>query len=69
MGLSIVVEETTERKRAEEALRKTKDELEMRVQERIGRIDGIPPASSTLSSQLIQAQEKGTKADSRRAAR
>jgi len=34
IGINVVVEEVTERKQAEEALRKAYDELEKRVQER-----------------------------------
>ena len=51
----------TERKRAEEALRKAKDELEERVQERTEELAKSQQRLQQLASQLLLAQEKERK--------
>ena len=61
IGLVGVTREITERKRAEEALRKAKDELEMRVQERTEELTKSQQRLQQLSSQLLLAQEKERK--------
>jgi signal transduction histidine kinase len=49
--------EMAERKRAEEALRKAHDELEMRVQERTAALEKANEALRDLSARLLSAQE------------
>ena len=60
-GSVLVLADITERKRAEEALRKAKDELEVRVQERTEELAKSQERLQQLSSQLLLAQEKERK--------
>ena len=57
----VIVHDITERKRAEEALRKAKDELEERVQERTEELAKSQQRLQQLASQLLLAQEKERK--------
>ena len=61
IGSVSVVRDITERKRAEEALQKAKDELEERVQERTEELAKSRHRLQQLSSQLLLAQEKERK--------
>ena len=52
-----IVQDITERKRTEEALRKALDELEMRVQERTSELEKANKSLQDLSSRLLSTQE------------
>ncbi len=60
-GAVVVAHDITERKRAEEALRKAYDELERRVQERTEDLAKANEALRQLSSRLLSAQEEERK--------
>ena len=61
IGSVSVVRDITERKRAEEALRKVKEELEIRVQERTEELANSRERLQELATQLLLAQEKERK--------
>ena len=58
--LSLVLD-VTERKRMEDDLRRSRDDLEMRVQERTEELEKSHQRLQELASQLLQAQEKERK--------
>ena len=58
--LSLVLD-VTERKRMEDDLRRSRDDLEMRVQERTEELERSHQRLQELASQLLQAQEKERK--------
>jgi PAS domain S-box-containing protein len=61
IGSVVVGREITERKRMEEELRRSRDELELRVRERTEELERSHQRLQQLSSQLLQAQEKERK--------
>ncbi len=61
LGVMVVIADITERRRAEEALRRAHDELEIRVQKRTQDLANSQARLQQLASQLLIAQEKERK--------